>query len=112
VKQAITVRSDLGMGTGKVAAQVAHASLQAHDAADAADRTAWKSEGATKVVLRTEGEMSVFELAETARRAGVPHAVVRDAGRTQVEPGTVTAVAVGPAAADRVDRVTGDLDLL
>jgi PTH2 family peptidyl-tRNA hydrolase len=53
----------------------------------------------------------VFDLAERARREGLPHAVVRDAGHTQLDPGTVTTLAVGPANDAMVDKVTGDLSL-
>jgi PTH2 family peptidyl-tRNA hydrolase len=111
MKQAIVARADLGMGEGKLAAQVAHAALRAAEAADGAVQREWKGEGQKKVVLRADGESRLFELADAAERAGLPHAVVRDAGHTQLEPGTVTALAVGPARDDEVDRVTGELPL-
>jgi len=111
MKQAIVARADLGMGEGKLAAQVAHASLQAYEAADRSARREWKGSGQTKVVLQVNGESALFELAEKADVEGVPSAVVRDAGHTQLEPGTVTTLAVGPAPEDRVDAVTGDLAL-
>jgi PTH2 family peptidyl-tRNA hydrolase len=62
-------------------------------------------------VLKLSGEQAVFDVASEAERLGIPNAVVRDAGHTQLDPGTVTAVAVGPAEDDEVDRVTGDLSL-
>jgi PTH2 family peptidyl-tRNA hydrolase len=111
MKQAIVARADLGMGEGKLAAQVAHAALQAAEDADGTVRREWKGEGQKKVVLQADGETQLFELADAAERAGLPHAVVRDAGHTQLEPGTVTALAVGPARDDDVDRVTGELPL-
>lgn len=111
MKQALVVRADLRLGTGKVAAQAAHASLMAYEEADDADRRAWRGSGATKVVLRVADEPSLHALAEEAERAGLPAAVVRDAGRTEVDPGTVTALGVGPADDGAVDAVTGDLDL-
>ena len=111
MKQAIVARADLGMGEGKLAAQVAHASLSAFQDASERTRKAWQGEGQTKVVLKVDGEQALFELADKADRDGLPHAIVRDAGRTQLEPGTVTALAVGPAPDDAVDAVTGDLSL-
>ncbi|MFB6101040.1 MAG: peptidyl-tRNA hydrolase Pth2 [Haloplanus sp.] len=111
MKQAIVARTDLGMGQGKLAAQVAHASLSAYEDADDRTRRAWKGEGQKKVVLKASGESALFELADAAERAGLPHAIIRDAGHTQLEPGTVTTLAVGPAEDDVVDRVTGDLSL-
>jgi len=111
MKQAIVARTDLGMGTGKLAAQVAHASLSAYEDADDRTRTAWKGEGQKKVVLKASGESQLFELADRAERAGLPNAIIRDAGHTQLDPGTVTTLAVGPADDDEVDRITGDLGL-
>jgi PTH2 family peptidyl-tRNA hydrolase len=111
MKQAIVARADLGMGEGKLAAQVAHASLMAFEDADRSAQSEWKGQGQKKVVLRADSERDLFELAEKATAEGVPHAVVRDAGHTELEPGTASALAVGPAADDRVDAVTGHLSL-
>ncbi|MFB6160268.1 MAG: peptidyl-tRNA hydrolase Pth2 [Haloferacaceae archaeon] len=111
MKQAIVARADLGMGPGKLAAQVAHAALMASEEADDRTRRAWKGAGQKKVVLRVDGERALFELADAAERAGLPHAVVRDAGHTELEPGTATALAVGPGDDADVDGVTGDLQL-
>jgi len=111
MKQAIVARTDLGMSTGKLAAQVAHASLSAYEQAGDAAVAEWKRGGQKKVVLKAEDERTLFELKETAEAAGLPTAIVRDAGHTQLEPGTVTALAIGPAGDDAVDAVTGDLSL-
>ncbi|MDB2259571.1 peptidyl-tRNA hydrolase Pth2 [Halorubrum ezzemoulense] len=111
MKQAIVARTDIGMGEGKLAAQVAHASLSAYQDASERARKKWQGEGQKKVVLNGDSESRLFELADKADREGLPYAIVRDAGHTQLEPGTVTALAVGPARDDSVDRVTGDLSL-
>ena len=112
MKQTIAVRTDLGMGDGKLAAQVAHASLKAYERADSSDSEEWKRTGATKVVVKVNSEDELLELEREARAANLPHALVRDAGRTQIESGTATALGVGPAADENVDAVTGDLKLL
>ena len=111
MKQAIVARTDLGMGQGKLAAQVAHASLSAYEEADSRTRRAWKGEGQKKVVLKAAGEAQLFELADVAEREGLPYAIVRDAGHTQLDPGTVTTLAVGPGNDEVIDRVTGELSL-
>ena len=111
MKQAIVARADLGMGEGKLAAQVAHASLQAYEEAETSAQKEWQGSGQKKVVLQANGESDLFELAEKAKAERVPHAIIRDAGHTQLDPGTVTALAVGPASDTRVDAVTGDLSL-
>jgi PTH2 family peptidyl-tRNA hydrolase len=111
MKQVIVARADLGMGKGKLAAQVAHASLSAYEDASERTRKAWKGSGQKKVVVKANGERELFELADRAEREGLPHAIIRDAGHTQLDPGTVTALAVGPGPDEAVDRVTGDLSL-
>lgn len=111
MKQAIVARGDLGMGTGKLAAQVAHASLKAYENADPDARQKWKAGGQKKVVLKASGESQLRELADRARQERLPYAIVTDAGHTQLEPGTVTTLGVGPGPENIVDKVTGDLSL-
>jgi len=111
MKQAIVARADLGMGEGKLAAQVAHASLTAYEHAEDSAARDWKRGGQKKVVLKVDGERALFELQERAKTAGLPTGLVRDAGHTQLDPDTPTAVAIGPAADDAVDEITGSLSL-
>jgi len=111
VKQVIAARTDIGMGTGKLAAQVAHASLNAYEYADDRAVRQWKDEGQTKVVVKVGSERELYELSEEAKRAGLPTGLISDAGRTQLEPGTPTALAIGPAPDADVDQITGDLSL-
>ncbi|SDM08296.1 peptidyl-tRNA hydrolase, PTH2 family [Halogranum gelatinilyticum] len=111
MKQAIVARTDIGMGKGKLAAQVAHASLSAYEDTDDRTRKEWKGSGQKKVVLKAQGEKELFRLADLAEREGLPNAIIRDAGHTQLDPGTVTALAIGPGPDNIVDKVTGDLSL-
>jgi len=111
MKQAIVVRADLGMGTGKVAAQASHASLKAYEYADEDAKRAWKQGGQKKIVLKVNSERDLYRLNEEAKHHGLPSAVIEDAGHTQVDPGTPTALAIGPAADADIDEITGDLTL-
>lgn len=112
-KLVVCVRTDLGMGEGKLAAQVGHASVDAALAAKrSGDFSAWKDDGQPKVVVGVSGVGELEEIEREARAANLPTTRVVDAGRTQLEPGTATCVAVGPAKASRIDAVTGHLSLL
>jgi PTH2 family peptidyl-tRNA hydrolase len=115
IKQVIVVRTDLKMGKGKLAAQVAHAALAS--AEESMGRHAswyreWKDQGQAKVVVKGADESELQELFKKAKSMGLPSSLIQDAGRTQLEPGTVTCMAVGPAPAELVDRLTGQLKLL
>jgi PTH2 family peptidyl-tRNA hydrolase len=115
MKLVLVVRADLGMGRGKIAAQVAHAAVAATLAGlrrGDGDLAAWLQDGQPKVVLKVPGLEQLEEIAGQARAAGLPVEVICDAGRTQLEPGTTTCCAVGPAEASRIDAVTGALSLL
>jgi peptidyl-tRNA hydrolase, PTH2 family len=113
VKLALVVRTDLGMGRGKIAAQVAHAAVAAVlAAAGSQDFAAWLAEGQPKVVLKVASAEQLAEVVRGAAAAGLPVELIRDAGRTQVDPGTMTCCAVGPADSTRVDALTGELSLL
>jgi len=115
MKQAIVVRTDLKMGKGKVAAQVAHASLSAAETArerKAAWYEGWKEEGQAKIVLKVESEAMLHELFRKAKSAGLPASIIEDRGLTQVEPGTVTCLGIGPGPDAAIDEITGKLRLL
>jgi peptidyl-tRNA hydrolase, PTH2 family len=112
-KLALIVRTDLDMGRGKIAAQVAHAAVAAVLAtAGTPDFAAWLDDGQPKVVLKAASAGELDEIAGQGRAGGLPVELIRDAGRTQVEPGTLTCCALGPAAAERIDVVTAGLSLL
>ncbi len=109
----LVARADLGMGRGKIAAQVAHAAVAAVLAtARSRDFRAWLEEGQPKVVLRAGSEEELLAIAAKATAAGLHAELIRDAGRTQLEPGTLTCCAIGPAGSDKIDAVTGALPLL
>ena len=115
MKQSIVVRSDVKMGKGKLAAQVAHASLSA--AEEAQNRRPkwyddWKTGGQAKIVLKVDSEEVLRELLQKAKAAGLPASLIEDRGLTQLEPGTVTCLGIGPAPEPDLDAITGKLKLL
>jgi PTH2 family peptidyl-tRNA hydrolase len=115
LKQVIVIRRDLDMGKGKMVAQGAHASLSAFLKAWRTRRewaVEWLRSGQKKVVVRVDSLEELVEVYRKARSLGLPVSVVRDKGLTQVPLGTVTAIGIGPAPADLVDKVTGHLKLL
>jgi PTH2 family peptidyl-tRNA hydrolase len=111
-KQCLIVRSDLKMSCGKQCAQLAHAAVIAYDMAEKGTRKAWLAEGQKKVALKVPDERALFEIKVIAEHAGISAALVQDAGLTEIPPGTVTALGLGPAKNEDLDRITGHLSLL
>lgn len=103
------------MGKGKLAVQVAHASLSAALKVMEEKREwfeKWVASGQKKVVLKVDSEEDLLKRFGKALREGVPAVLIRDAGLTQIPPGTATAVGIGPAPEEVIDKVTSDLKLL
>jgi PTH2 family peptidyl-tRNA hydrolase len=84
-KQVIAVRTDLKMSPGKMAA---------------------------KVVVKIGGENEIIELLKHAKEGNLPFYLVNDAGLTELEPGTITTLGIGPGPEEIIDRITGQLKLL
>lgn len=113
-KLVIVVREDLRMSPGKLAAQVAHAAVSCSLSAKAKKTkwfSEWYKEGQRKVVLRVPGAAELRQLDREAAGAGLPHALIADAGLTELPPNTVTCVGIGPAPEREVDSITGSLPL-
>lgn len=114
-KQAIIVRMDLKMSKGKLAAQVAHASV---DAAlkvlkeNEKSFKAWKRGGMKKVVLRVNSLKEMIAIKHKAERSGLKTALIQDAGLTELKPGTKTVLGVGPASEKDINKICEKLKTL
>ena len=111
LKQAIIMRTDLKMGRGKIAAQSAHASVAALGKVTASAYSAWVSQGMKKIVLKIGSKKELLDLFMRAKKM-FPTALIKDAGMTQVTPGTPTCIAIGPAEEIDIDILTKDMKLL
>jgi PTH2 family peptidyl-tRNA hydrolase len=72
----------------------------------------WERYGQAKIAVQIKGQKEIQELKATARSLGITAEVIADAGRTQIEAGSLTVLGVGPAPKSLVDTVTGHLKLL
>ena len=114
IKQVIVVRTDLGMGKGKIAAQVGHACVLGAENVRKS-HSDWFEKwwgGQEKVVVKVESLKELEEIKKHAIDIDVPWSEVTDAGHTQIAPGTVTCISLGPAPEESIDKITGDLKLL
>jgi len=126
-KQVIVMRNDLNMRKGKMIAQGSHASMMflvesllaaARDPAGSfhLDAGAWRwlaSGRMSKICVRVDSEAELLDVAAKAQDAGLPVHVITDAGLTEFGGvPTRTCAAIGPAAASRIDPITGHLKLL
>lgn len=124
VKQIIVAREDLCMTPGKLAAQVAHASMGALinkremlpgptmvvDLTE--DGHEWLLNSFTKIVLGASSQEQLEEIALRCHENNVYCAIIEDNGRTEFngEP-TVTCLGIEPLEAEKVDKITGNLRL-
>ncbi|MCF7866928.1 peptidyl-tRNA hydrolase Pth2 [Candidatus Woesearchaeota archaeon] len=112
LKQVIIVRNDLKMPKGKLAAQVAHGSVQAMMHSDKKIVEIWSKQGMKKSVLKVDSEKELRTLLITAKNEGLACGLINDAGRTCLAPGTTTVLGIGPDEEEKIDKVTGHLKLL
>jgi len=111
-KQVIVVRKDLKLGVGKIASQAAHASLGSLNLADKYVAKEWEKMGAKKVVLKVSSEKELNNMYKKVKSKKIPCFLVRDAGLTQLKPGTATCLGIGPAEEKKIDEITKSLKLL
>lgn len=114
-KQVIVVRRDIKMGTGKIAAQVAHAAVMGAENVKARKREwfdLWFREGQAKVIVKAKTIEELMEIRKRATDMCLPVVQVQDSGLTQIPSGTITCVGIGPAPSALIGKITGELKLL
>jgi len=124
VKQVIVMRHDLKMRRGKQIAQGAHASmsficrrLQDAGSVSLADfseaERAWLTGAFAKVCCRVDSEEDLLAIHDKAVESGLQVHLITDSGKTEFhgEP-TNTCLAIGPDDAEKIDEITGQLQLL
>ena len=114
-KQVIIVRRDVNMGTGKIAAQVAHAAVMGAEKVKASRIewfNSWFAAGQAKVVVKVKSIEELMDVRMRAEELNLPVVQVHDSGLTQIPSGTITCVGIGPAPSELIDKVTFELKLL
>jgi PTH2 family peptidyl-tRNA hydrolase len=112
MKQVILVNESLKLPRGKLAAQVAHASVASLLSAKRESQQTWVGNGMPKVVLAVDTELELLRFYDRAREADLPAQVIRDAGKTVVEAGTITCLGIGPAGDAEINAITSELPLV
>ena len=118
------MRHDLKMRRGKQIAQGAHASMsflcrrlreQSSVSLEdfSATERAWLSGAFAKVCCRVNSEEELMDIHDRALAAGLEVHLITDSGKTEFHGvPTRTCLAIGPDDAEKIDAITGDLQLL
>jgi len=106
---------DLKMSTGKKCVQACHASISSSNIVRQQNKNAWKKwmdSGQPKIALKVADLNELNLIHAKLLKEKIPSFLIQDAGLTQLEPGTVTALGIGPAESIALDKICGNLKLL
>ena len=115
MKQAIIMRQDLKMSKGKTAVQVAHAAVSSYIETYKVKKEwaeKWIEEGQKKIVLKVNSLDELMEIKNKVEKEGIPNSLIIDAGLTELEPGTITCLGIGPCPCELIDKIISHLKLL
>lgn len=137
IKQVIIVRKDLNMRKGKLAAQVAHASMKVFlDNATITETkctflrgvslqsslnlevpltkamNTWIKGDFTKIVVSVPSLDELLAIHAKAKKAKLPTSLILDIAKTEFKEPTYTCCAIGPIESHKIDSITADLPLL
>ena len=133
IKQVIIIRKDLNMRKGKMIAQGAHASMKVffdniytieklgqNEGLDydvkldvTTEMKEWIEGDFKKIVVSVNSAAELLDTKLQAENANIPCALIEDNGLTEFNGvKTPTAVAIGPARSEEIDKITKELKLL
>lgn len=102
------------MSKGKAAAQASHAAVASaiRSKQEKPNQfSLWWNTGQKKIVLAVDSEAKLVALEKKLKSTGVIVVKIDDAGRTQLPPGTSTALGIGPHSQKDVEEITSPLKL-
>ena len=114
LKQVIVVRKDLKLSKGKMSVQVAHAAIECYrKAMDLYPRETkhWLNQGAKKIAVYAENKKELMDLMQKIPEK-IPTKLIIDAGKTHLEPGTITCFGIGPYDSAEINKITKNLKLV
>lgn len=116
-KMIFLVRTDLQMGKGKVASQVAHAAIMLYKESIKNNNSylaTWLRWGQPKIVLKVDKncEEVMNQVYNSAVKKNLTACKVYDSGKTQIDFGSLTVVGIGPNKVEDVDKITSQFKLL
>ena len=110
--QYIIINNQIKMDCGKKCSQGAHAAVSVLEKVDEKILNAWKQSGMKKIVLKINSTKELVEKFQDLKDAGLPVALITDAGRTQIPAGSKTAFACGPIDEEEAKNYFSELKLL
>ena len=111
-KQVILVRADLKLPKGKMAVQVAHASVDCTLNSTRKKVMNWKRGGMKKIALKVADLEELKNFHVKAKDAGLVTSLISDAGHTTVKPGTITVCGIGPDTEEKINELTSELKMV
>ena len=108
-------REDLRLSKGELAAQCSDAAAECVLKAKRSDPRSLDNyirRGARKIVCKVSDLVALKKAFSRAKKSGLVCHLVKDAGHTEIPPGTETVVGIGPGPRNEIDKITGDLPLV
>ncbi|CAF3097931.1 unnamed protein product [Rotaria socialis] len=114
-KMLFVVNGSLDMSSGKMASQVAHAAIDLYQKLIEKRSKAlfhWQEYGETKIVVRGKSTDELLDILSGAKKnSSITTSVVEDAGRTEIESGSITCVGLF-GTNEQLKPITGHLKLM
>ena len=111
MKQVIIINNPLALTRGKLANQVAKASLSGLFSGNVDHTNKWLASGMSNAIFRAPDERTLIRLVSKADALHIPAELIRDTNQSDEVSGDITCLRLGPATTEAIDSLTKDLEL-
>jgi len=107
----IFLNKGIKMSKGKIAVQAAHAAILAYQISKEDIKKKWDETSYVKIMLEALGEKHIYATKEYLKSKEINSVVIADEGRTEVEPGSVTALGIEILDREKYKEILGGFKL-